>query len=80
MLTRNMICFSGGEIKRLSIARTLLKQADVYIFDESFSCIDEETRLRIFEKILNKLKGKIIIVISHDDSIEQYFNVKTVYI
>lgn len=76
-----VVCnFSGGEIKRLSIARTLLKQADVYIFDESFSCIDEETRLRIFEKILNKLKGKIIIVISHDDSIEQYFNVKTVFI
>ncbi len=71
---------SGGEIKRISIARTLLKQADIYIFDESFSCIDEETRLRIFEKVIRKLNGKIVIVISHDDLFERLFDVKTVYI
>lgn len=58
--------FSGGELKRLSIARTLLRDADVYIFDESFANIDEEMRARIFSRIREEYKDKIIIVITHD--------------
>ncbi len=35
--------FSGGQRQRLAIARALVKQADVYVFDDSFSALDFKT-------------------------------------
>ncbi|MFT8469810.1 MAG: ABC transporter ATP-binding protein [Oenococcus sp.] len=35
--------FSGGQVQRLSIARAILKNADVYIFDDTFSALDFKT-------------------------------------
>ncbi len=35
--------FSGGQIQRLSIARAVVKQADIYIFDDTFSALDFKT-------------------------------------
>lgn len=56
---------SGGEAKRLSVARVLLAQADVYIFDEPTEHLDEELALRIEKGITEHLAGKIAIVITH---------------
>ena len=55
---------SGGQKQRVSIARTILKPASVYIFDDSFSALDflTESKLR---KALNKhLAGKTQIIIT----------------
>jgi thiol reductant ABC exporter CydC subunit len=56
---------SGGEAKRLAIARTLLSDADIYIFDEPTEHLDHELAHRIEEAITALLKEKIAIVITH---------------
>ncbi len=56
---------SGGQKQRLSIARALLKNALVYIFDEATSNIDTESEKAIMS-LIESLKGKkTIIIISH---------------
>ncbi len=56
---------SGGQRQRLSIARTLLKDCDVYVFDDSFSRLDFKTDLKVRKNLSNRLKDKIVFVISH---------------
>ncbi len=56
---------SGGERKRVLIARTLLRDAQVYIFDEPFAQLDESTAKRVMRNILDWCAGKTIILVSH---------------
>jgi ABC-type transport system involved in cytochrome bd biosynthesis fused ATPase/permease subunit len=56
---------SGGEAKRLAIARTLLSDADMYIFDEPTEHLDHELADRIEVAITALMKEKIAIVITH---------------
>ncbi len=72
--------FSGGEMKRISLARTLMRDADVYIFDESFSCIDTESRNRIFANIVQYLSDKIVVVITHNGDLLNGYAVNRVKI
>ena len=53
---------SGGQKQRLSIARALVRQADVYIFDDSFSALDFRTDARVRKAIKEKLDATVIIV------------------
>ncbi len=55
---------SGGEIKRLSIARTLAKKAQIYIFDDSTSSIDYKNSNKIIDNIIKYLNDKIVIIVS----------------
>jgi len=56
---------SGGEAKRLSVARVLLAPADVYIFDEPTEHLDEALARRIEKRITERLADKIAIVVTH---------------
>jgi ATP-binding cassette subfamily B protein len=53
---------SGGQRQRLNMARTVIKKADVYIFDDSFSALDFLTESEIKENYSVLLKGKSRIV------------------
>jgi ATP-binding cassette subfamily E protein 1 len=65
-LNRNIEELSGGELQSLAIAVTLLKDADVYFFDEPSSYLDIAQRLN-FAKILKTLaEQKSVYVIEHD--------------
>jgi len=55
---------SGGQKQRLSIARTLVKNPDIYIFDESFSALDFRTELKLRRALKEKLKDKTVIIVS----------------
>ncbi len=56
---------SGGERQRIILARALLKESDIYIFDESLNELDVTMERLILKNIFTYLKGKTIIVISH---------------
>tara|TARA_B110000014_G_C20122332_1_gene595394 strand:- start:35 stop:1807 length:1773 start_codon:yes stop_codon:yes gene_type:complete len=66
LLERNLPQLSGGELQRVAIAATLLKDADVYFFDEPSSYLDIFERMRIVKILQNLSKGKRVIVIEHD--------------
>ena len=53
---------SGGQRQRLNMARTVIKKADVYIFDDSFSALDFLTESEIKENYSELLRGKSRIV------------------
>ncbi len=57
--------FSGGQCQRLAIARALLHDTPVYIFDEATSNIDAESEEMIMGVIHTLAKTKTIILISH---------------
>ncbi|MEO0159299.1 MAG: ABC transporter ATP-binding protein [candidate division WOR-3 bacterium] len=56
---------SVGQRQKLSIALALSKEADLYIFDEPLANLDKESIPLIMKKILEKTKGKTLIVIMH---------------
>ena len=56
---------SGGQRQRLALARALLRESDVYIFDEATNNVDRESE-EIILKIMKRLaKDKIVIFITH---------------
>ena len=56
---------SGGQKQRLNLARAILKNGDVYIFDEATSNIDVESENAILEVIKDLSKEKTILFITH---------------
>ncbi|MBN6074170.1 ABC transporter ATP-binding protein/permease [Aggregatibacter actinomycetemcomitans] len=56
---------SGGQIQRLALARALLHNADVYVFDEATSNIDVESEEIILHFIQQLKHSKTIVMISH---------------
>ncbi len=58
---------SGGQYQRIALARTLIRDAKIYIFDEPTTNLDTNRRVA-FSNILEKLQnmGKIIIIASHN--------------
>ena len=56
--------FSGGQKQRLSIARALSKEANIYLFDDSFSALDYATDAKLRKELKIFLKDKITIIIA----------------
>lgn len=56
--------YSGGQKQRLTIARGILKKAEVYIFDDSFSALDFKTESKIRSELRKELKDSAIIIIA----------------
>lgn len=57
--------FSEGQIQRIAIARALIKDAPVLLFDEVTSALDEETEGRLLHNIQTHFKNKTIIFVTH---------------
>lgn len=55
---------SGGQKQRLSIARAIVKEAPIYIFDDSFSALDFLTEKNLRTALNNKIRGKTQIVVT----------------
>ena len=64
IITKGGNNFSGGQKQRLSIARTILKNSEILIFDDSFSALDAVTESDVKKNINSKIKGVTKILIS----------------
>ena len=56
--------FSGGQKQRISIARAIFKQAEIIIFDDSFSALDYKTDMLVRKNIKEKLSDKTLIIVA----------------
>lgn len=61
---------SGGEKQKVSILKVLFKNPDVMIFDEPTSALDASTTQRFVEYLRKIKQDKIIVLITHDESIK----------
>ncbi len=66
LLERDLDQLSGGELQRVAICATLLKDADVYFFDEPSSYLDIYERMRIVRILQELAETTRVIVIEHD--------------
>jgi ATP-binding cassette subfamily C protein CydC len=56
---------SGGQLRRLGVARVLLRRAPLTVFDEPTEGLDEEEAARMADRVCNWLRGHTLIWISH---------------
>lgn len=56
--------FSGGQKQRLAIARALMKKAELYIFDDSFSALDFKTDAALRQALKKEVKGSAVLIIA----------------
>ncbi len=59
------VTLSGGQAQRISIARSFIKDSEIYLFDDCFSSLDSDTENRILENLKNNFQKKTLIIISH---------------
>ena len=73
VIEENGFNLSGGEKQRIALARSLVKDSEIYIFDESLSQIDIEKERVILTNIFNEYKDKTFLIISHRlDNLDLY--------
>ncbi len=62
---------SEGQAQRIGVARAILQKTNVWLFDEITSALDSTTATRIVSNLIDIGKDKIIIFVTHDQSITQ---------
>ena len=72
VMSRTLAKLSGGELQRVAIAATLLKDVDVYFFDEPSSYLDIYQRLKVAKIIQDLSSEKYVVVIEHDLAIMDF--------
>ncbi len=68
LLDNNFHNLSGGQKQRVIIARSLASEPDILLFDEPFSGVDYQTKIKLYELLgkLNKNLGLTILFVSHE--------------
>jgi len=59
------VSLSGGQKQRMSLARALMRDAEIYLLDDCLSAVDAETESTIIEGLKKALYGKTILMSSH---------------
>ena len=78
-LTKRVRELSGGMQRRVAIARSLLASADLFVMDEPFKGLDEETRQRVMDTVLAHTKGKTLLVVTHDPEEAAYLGGRVIH-
>ena len=56
--------FSGGQKQRLSIARALVREPEIYVFDDSFSALDFKTDAKLRQALSKETEESIVIIVA----------------
>jgi len=79
LLENNLSKLSGGELQKIAIIASCLKEADLYFFDEPLAFLDIAERLKVSDFIRKIAEGKTVIVVEHDllilDYLTEYLNI-----
>ena len=59
------ITLSGGQKQRVSIARAIIKEPKILLFDDCLSAVDTETEEKILKNLSKLIVGKTTIIVSH---------------
>ncbi len=65
---------SGGQRRRLAIARMLLREAPVLLFDEPSEGLDPSSEAELIRRLRHHLQGRTVLWISHRDGVETAFD------
>ena len=80
LIGENGAKISGGQIQRIGIARSLYRNNEILILDESTNALDEETEKEFFKSLMILKGNRTIILISHNKENLKYcdkvYNVK----
>jgi len=65
LLGERGLTLSGGQIQRVSIARALIKDPEILLFDDCLSAVDTDTEEKILKNLKNFCQNKTTIIVSH---------------
>ena len=78
MIGERGVTLSGGQKQRISIARALIKEHNIVIFDDCLSAVDASTENEIISNLYNFLNEKTALIITH--RIFSLFNFDTIIV
>src|SRR5690606_24870165 len=62
---------SEGQAQRIGVARAILQNSSVWLFDEITSALDDSTARRLVTNLIDRGKDKVIIFVSHDRALNE---------
>ena len=75
-LDKPVRALSGGMRRRVAIARAMLCDAELYLLDEPFKGLDEETKKIVMDYVKTKSAGKTVIFVTHDEEEAAYLGIE----
>lgn len=69
---------SGGMKRRVAIARALLAERQILLLDEPLKGLDEVTKISVMEFLKEKMQGKTVLYVTHDEGEAEYFGCRIV--
>lgn len=66
MVGEKGVSISGGQKARLSLARALYAESDIYLLDDPLSAVDSKVAKQIYDRCLKKLRtNKTVLLVTH---------------
>ncbi len=79
LMNNNLDKLSGGELQKVAIVAAVIKEADIYFFDEPLAFLDIQERLRVSDFLKKISEGRTVVVVEHDllvlDYLTEYLNI-----
>lgn len=63
---------SEGQAQRIAVARAMMRDADIWLFDEITSALDQDTSKRLIDRLLEAGREKLCIFVTHDSSAAEH--------
>lgn len=71
---------SGGQKRRVAILRAVVSRSDIVMMDEPFKGLDDATRIQVINRIKENLNGRMLLVITHDETDARLLGADIVYV